>query len=204
MKKLLGLLLLLGLVGAGWFYWNRLLGREEPVADGAPAASPQLAEAAGLKLDRLKDGQVESAAFHASELQSLLMFRFVQLLPAFVAEPKVKLEDGKIEVTARVPVDRLPSLSELGDAAGFLPDTAEIGLTGSLLPLDSGRVALSIEQVKAARIPMPQRLVPSALQKLGRKPEPGLPRNALALPLPSGVGSAQVQNDSLILRRKHP
>ena len=110
---------------------------------------------------------------------------------AFIA--RVLLEE------ARVPVDRLPSISEIGDAAAFLPDTAEVALTGRLLPLDEGRVALSIQEVKAARIPLPQRLVPRALQRLGRRDEPGLPRNALALPLPKGASSAYLDSDSLVL-----
>jgi hypothetical protein len=95
-------------------------------------------------------------------------------------------------------VERLPQLSELGEAAAFLPDTTEVGVTGQLLPLRAGRVALAVDQVRAARIPLPKRLVPGALRKLGRKAEPGLPADALALPLPPGVDAAYVRGDSLV------
>lgn len=206
MRKLfVALLILVVLVFVGWTQRGRILaalfGGDAPSATAATnvEASPQLAQIAEAKLEQLRDGKVHRVAFHESELQSLLTYRFVQLLPAFVDSPRVMLKNGKIEVTGRVPVDQLPSIDELGDAAGFLPDTAELAMRGALLPLDNGRVGLSIEQVWAARIPLPERLVPRALERLGRKNEPGLPKNALPLPLPSGIGSARLERDSLIL-----
>lgn len=207
MKKVLLLLFVLVLVLAGWTLRYRIkgllgMGPEEVPYETPP--SEQLAQFADDKLQQLKDGRADQVSFHAAELQSLLMFRFVQLLPAFVDSPHVHIREGKIEVAARIPVEHLPNISELGEAAGFLPDTTEVELIGTLIPLDSGRVGLSIEEVRAAQIPLPHRLVPNALQKLGRKPEKGLPKNALALPLPGGVGSAVVEHDSLILRRRHP
>ena len=206
MRALFRLLTFLVIVAIGtlvWSQWDRLMlmigqGPPEP-APSVSDPSPALADSADLKLERLRTGQVEQIAFHADELQSLLLYRFVQLLPAFVDSPRVAIVGGYLEVTGRVPVDHLPSISELGEAASFLPDTTEVGLRGTLLALDSGRVALSIDQVRAARIPLPSRLVPRALERLGRKSEPGLPKNALALPLPAGIAGAAIEGDSLIL-----
>ena len=206
MRTLFRLLTFLVVVAIGtliWSQWDRLMlligqGPPEPPAS-VSAASPALADSADVKLESLRTGQVEQVAFNGDELQSLLLYRFVQLLPAFVDSPRVAIVGGYLEVTGRVPVDHLPSMSELGEAASFLPDTTEVGLRGKLLALDSGRVALSIDQVRAARIPLPARLVPKALERLGRKSEPGLPSNALALTLPSGVASAAIEGDFLIL-----
>jgi hypothetical protein len=160
--------------------------------------SPELADAATSKLQQLKNGETRSVALTEVELQSLLLYKYRQLLPAFVDSPRVKIENGKIEVQARVPVERLPQLSELGEAAAFLPDTTEVGVTGTILPLRSGRIALAVDQVRAARIPLPKRLVPGALRRLGRKDEAGLPPDALALPLPPGADAAYVRGDSLV------
>lgn len=175
--------------------WQDLRGGKEETELGP---SPELAEIAQNKLAGLKAGESEAVALSENEIQSLLQYRYRQLLPAFVDSPRVKLEDGKIVVQARVPVERLPQLNELGEAAGFLPDTAEVGVTGTVLPLRAGRVALGVDQVRAARIPLPKRLVPGALRKLGRKDEPGLPADALALPLPPGADAAYVRGDSLV------
>jgi hypothetical protein len=203
MKKLL-LLVILAAIGYGvWTQRARvltLLGRAPATAEpGELAASAALADIAEAKLETLKNGQAQSVSLNQRELQSLLQFRYVQLLPAFVDSPQVELHGDEIRVKAWVPVENLPSLGELGDAAGFLPDTTEVGMTGKLLPLDSGRVALAIDQVRAARIPLPQRMVPGALKKLGRKDEVGLPRDALAIPLPRGAAAAYVRGDSLVL-----
>jgi len=162
-------------------------------------ASEELAQRAGMKLDDLESGREPLVALSGNELQSLLTYRFPQLLPPFVDSPTIELKDDRILVTARVPIENMPNLSELGDAAGFLPDTTEVGMTGSILPLDSGRVALAVDDVSASRIPLPDRLIPGALRRLGRKDEPGLPRDALAVPLPPGATAAYVRGDSLYL-----
>lgn len=205
MRRLLLLIILVALGAFAWTHRDRIRQRlpGAAVAEGSEPVelqpSAELADIAGAKLENLKKGRAESATFHSTELQSLLQFRFVQLLPAFVDSPRVELRNGELEVKARVPADRLPSISGLGDAAAFLPDTTDVSMTGRLLPLDNGRVALSIQDVKAAHIPLPQRLIPSALQRMGRRDEAGLPRNALALPLPPGVSSAYLDSDSLVL-----
>jgi hypothetical protein len=202
MSKLIGFVLLVLVLAVGWLQRDRLrgwFGRDATVAEVGIQPSPQLAAIAEAKLEALKEGSSSSIALHAAELESLLRYRFIQLLPAFVDSPRIALEDGKIEVNARVPVDRLPSVSELGEAASFLPDTTDVGVSARLLPLDSGRVALSIESISAAGIPLPDRLVPKALIQLGRRSEPGLPRNAVAVPLPPGIAAAYVRGDSLVL-----
>jgi hypothetical protein len=175
--------------------WHDLRGGKEETELGP---SQELADLANGKLAQLKSGETEAVALSENEIQSLLQYKYRQLLPAFVDSPRVELTDGKIMVQARVPVERLPQLSELGEAAAFLPDTTEIGVTGQVLPLRRGRVALAVDQVRAARIPLPKRLVPGALRKLGRKDEQGLPADALALPLPPGADAAYVRGDSLV------
>ena len=175
--------------------WRELRGETEETATGP---SPELAEVAAGKLARLKAGETQSVSLSENELQSLLQFKYRQILPAFVDSPRVELNEGKIEVHARVPVDRLPQLNELGEAAGFLPDTTEVAVIGQILPLRNGRVALAVDQVRAARIPLPKRLIAGALRKLGRKEEAGLPKDALAVPLPPGADAAYVRGDSLV------
>lgn len=179
--------------------WSDLRGGKEQTTLGP---SPELAEIANEKLLQLKSGEAQTVALSENELQSLLQYKYRQLLPAFVDSPRVELDKGKLMVLARVPVERLPQLNELGEAASFLPDTAEVGVTGQLLPLREGRVALAVDQVRAARIPLPKRLVAGALKKLGRKDEAGLPQDALALPLPPGAGNAYVRGDSLVFLGK--
>lgn len=175
--------------------WRDLRGGREATALGP---SPELADVAAEKLSDLRSGQTRTVALTQQEIQSLLLYKYRQLLPAFIDSPRVELEDGKVVVHGRVPVERLPQLSELGDAAAFLPDTTEVAVVGQILPLRSGRIALAVDQVRVARIPLPRRLVSGALRQLGRKDEQGLPADALAVPLPPGVDAAYVRGDSLV------
>ena len=170
----------------------------------ADVVSQELADQAGLKLEELKGGERESIALSELELQSLLVYKYQELLPAFVDSPTVELNGDKIQVKGRVPVDRLPQVSELGQVASFLPDTTELEVTGTLLPLSGRRVALGVEQVKAARIPLPQRLIAGALNKLGRIDEPGLAADAIAVRLPPGADAAYVRGDSIFFMARDP
>lgn len=202
LRRIISLVILLIVVAIVWLNRDRikakidhLRGRDKVVVE---LPSPELAEKTDKKLRDLKSGKIKRVALTDRELQSLLQYKYRALLPSFVDSPSISLRGEQIEVKARVPVDRLPSVGELGEAANFLPDTTEIGVSGKFLPLRAGRVALAVDAVKAARIPLPHRLVPNALKKLGRKDEAGLPNDAMAIPLPPGVSAAYVRSDSLI------
>jgi hypothetical protein len=188
-------------VGVFWYRdrlrtaWHDLRGTEPQVE----VATPELADQAQRKLDELRDGTSTYVALSAVELESLLMYRYPGVLPGFLDAPAVELQGDRMRLRARVPVDKLPDVQGLGPAAAFLPDTTELTVSGRILPLQPGRVAFAIDDVSAQRFPLPRRLVPGALERLGRRDEPGLPAEAMALPLPPGVTSAYVRRDSLVL-----
>jgi hypothetical protein len=163
-------------------------------------ASPELADSADRKLAALANGERDVVAFSGAELQSLLEFRHTQALPAFVDSPSIEIRRGRLRVGGRVPVENLPNVRGIGEAAAFLPDTAELAVTGQFLPLGDGRVALGIDDVSTGRIPLPRRLLPGLLRQLGREDEPGLPSDALPLALPPGARDAYLRGDSLYLR----
>lgn len=173
-------------------------------ARGVTVAAPErptqaMADAAQRKLHALERGEAGSVALSTIELQSLLQYEYTTLLPSFVDSPQVELEDGRIRVQGRVPIDRLPDVAGMSDAAALLPDTTDVAVTGQLLPLGTGRVALGVDDVSVSRIPLPDRLIAPALRRLGRADEAMLPPDALALPLPPGADGAYVRGDSLVL-----
>lgn len=205
LRRVIGLLLLVIILLAAWLFRDRIRDKWREVRglrEDALVPSEQLADMSRARLDSLQAGQLERAAFSQVELQSLLQYGFVGLVPGFVDSARVELDRDQIRLRARVPLDKLPRVDELGEAASFLPDTSELTLAGTLLPLDSGRVAFAVDAVTAARIPLPQRFVPGALRRLGRTDEPGLPADAIALRLPPGASSAYVRNDSLVLLKR--
>lgn len=200
MSKVLGLLLLIIVLALGWFYrdelrsvWHSL---RRPVD---VAVSSELADSAAARLDMaLKGHRPARVALTQPELQSLLKYRWKSFLPDYVARPDVQLNEGRIRLQAAVPTARFRRLRELQDVLSFLPDTAELAATGQFIPLAPGRVALEVSEITAARIPVPQRLVPVILDNLGRRPEPGLAPNAVGLALPRGATAVFVSGDSLV------
>jgi hypothetical protein len=165
----------------------------------AVAPSAAVGDSAYQKLDDLRAAKTDRVAMSTVELQSLVQYKYPGLLPAFAREPHIELSGDHVKLKARVPADKLPSIKGLGDAAAFLPDTADVSLSGTLIPLPSGRVGLGVDAVQVAGIPLPSRLIHDGLRRVGRKSEPGLPDDAIGVSLPEGVKSAYIRNDSLIL-----
>lgn len=198
-----GVILLVLLAGAWYFrsdlvgLWQRFASRNEPAT-----ASPALAEHAEEKLLELHDEDGSGrVALTEPELQSLLRYRLASGLPAYVLSPTVRLGDGRVRVEARVPMDQvrgLPGVPGSGEIVDMLPDTTDVEARGHLIPLSEGRVALSVDEVSAAKIPLPERVIPALLRQMGRVDEPGLPETALAVSLPPGAARAYVHQDSLV------
>ncbi len=164
----------------------------------AQVASPELAQLATGKIEALRDGDVERVALGATELQSLIQYQHMGALPAFATSPQISLNEDHVTVRVRVPVDKMPNVKGLRDVANFLPDTAEVEVSGTLIPFGTDRVALGVNDVKASGIPLPARMIKDALKRVGRRDEPGLPADAIEVSLPSGVRAAYIRNDSLI------
>jgi hypothetical protein len=167
--------------------------------DTAGEATPALADAAEQKLACLGEGTCEEVALSALELQSLLQFRYAQLLPAFIDSARIDLSDDRLRLRGRIPAERLPVVRGL-DPSAILPDTAELSVQGHLEPLQPGRVGFVIDQVNAARVPLPGGMVPPLLRSVGRADEPGLPENGIGLTLPYGATGAYLRGDSIFLR----
>ncbi len=197
--------LLVLLVAAGVAVWTwgpelypplgNLLGER-----GGEEPTPELAEEA---LDRFEDFRAgepdERMALSATEITSVLRFALPGILPDGVTDPRVRIEDGRIRVHARVARDALPRIPALGPALGALPDTVPFAADATLVPREGGGAVLVVHSVEISRIPVPDRFIPEILGALGRTERSGVPDDAFPVPLPSGVRSAFLERDSLVL-----
>lgn len=199
------LLILLVAVGAGIYLyrdriaqeWHRFRGDERPVAVATPEEVAAMAE---RKVATLADGPPPArVALSEAELQALLKTRFKGMVPRYLDSARVELDGDRIHLKGRIPTDRLPRVPGVGEIMGLLPDTTDITVTGQVIPLEGERAALAVDQVTAAKIPLPRRLVTEMLQRVKRPGTADLPPDALPLPLPRGVAGAYVRGDSLIL-----
>lgn len=190
------LLLLVGVVAAGWYFRDLIPGpwqRDREFAQASPEAAAQAEE----KLARLRAG--EEIRLDEVELTSLLRYRLQDRVPVLLDDAAVHLDGDTVRVTGRFPTDRLPDAMNMGAARAFLPDTADVEVRGKLRTLDSGRVAIGVDAVSFARVPVPEQFYPEALQRLGRRDEPGLAATEYPVALPADVGDARVSGGELLL-----
>jgi hypothetical protein len=208
--KAVTLLLLVLAAYAGW-RWGPLvfprvhewLGIEGGVEVEGVSSSPELADSVTGRVQAfLRDGGPGQIALGSNEVTSVLRHSVPGLVPEGMTDPEVRLEEGRVHVRARVALEAFPDLPDLGPILGILPDTLDVALEAALMPFGNGAAALLVHGLEAARIPLPRRLIPEILTAMGRVDRPGLPPEALLVPLPSGLGSAYILTDSLILT--HP
>jgi len=210
LRGCLGKLLVLGVVASVglWAWWSypdligRLRGMREPEAVEV-VPSPELADAT---LDRFQAFQQSEAGSEMrlgdAELSSLVRYSLPGMVPPGIDEPTVRVRDGQINLGARVALAVLPDVPALREVLGLLPDTVPVEIRGTLAPFDSEHAALHVDRIEASKIPLPPRYTPEILNALGRTPVPGLPENALLVPLPRGLSAAYVLQDSLVLVAK--
>lgn len=185
--------LLLALAAAGGIlYWRAMA---DPVAT---EVSPEAAALAEEKLRALREDQ-EPVELSSVELSSLLRYRAPAWVAGAVGEPSVALSGDTLVLTGKVATERLPSHPDLDALRPMLPDSASVELTGTLRSRGAGEAELEVVEVELAGLPVPARYYPQVLERAGRRAQPGLGPNALAIRLPPGVGTARVQGGVLLL-----
>jgi hypothetical protein len=196
----LALLVLLVVVGAGAWYFRGLIPgpwQRDPVIT---EVSEEGAVAAEAKLERLRS-EGDTVRMSGVEFTSYMRYRMAQRFAADVELPTVAFAGDRVKVAGRLPKDRIPEaqLRQLGAAADFVPDTADVAVDGSLRMMAPGRAALKVESASFARVPIPRDRYLTVLDRIGGMDEPGLARDEVAFQLPPGVGAARVENGELVL-----
>jgi len=208
-KIVLGLLLV-GTAYAGW-RWGHVFFPQMTVFFSTEEAaltqtvSPEVAEATMDRFEAFRRGELERRlSLSAGEIESVLRYSVPGLIPGGIAEPRIEMADGVIALRARVAVETFPAMPDLDAVLGFFPDTLAVSFEGTFAPLDDERWgALAVHGIYAGIIPLPDRMIPEILQAIGREHVDGLADNALAIPLPDGIESAYIVQDSLVLVSDH-
>ena len=175
--------------------------RGDAVVSSGEEGSPEIGARAAERLEGLRDGSGSGQeSFDGSELTSLLRHTYAERVPTAIGSPRVRIEDGRATLLGSVALADVPSFPDLGDVMAILPDTLQLEARGSLIPLDGQGAAFLVDRLEAGGIPLPRRLIPGVLGAFGREDRPGLPREAIQLSLPEGIGAAYIEGDLLVLR----
>ena len=205
--KIILLVLLIAAAFAGWLWGPAVFPRVEDWlsrTDDTPEtlASPERAEAVMDRFELLRSGGVgDQMSLNSIDIVSVLHYSVPGILPDGFSNPVVGLADGSVTLTVQVVIETFPKLRDLGNVLGFLPDTITVSLEGTLTPLDERRAALIVHEIQASFIPLPDAVIPEILTAFGREYVGGLSDDALAIPLPSGIRSAHILRDRLVLVR---
>lgn len=205
-RRVLLLLALSCAAYAGWRWGPSVVSVVQGWSGTAPTStvseaglSPELADSVLGRFQEFRRGDHGRIALGGREITSVLRYSVPGLIPSGVRDVTVGLEEGRVLLAAQVVLSSFPRLPDLGPVLGILPDTLNVVMHASLLPLSEEEAALLVQGLEASRIPIPRALIPEILRAIGRVDRPNLPPEALAVPLPAGLGSAYILNDSLIL-----
>jgi hypothetical protein len=199
MRILFRLMLLLLLLGGGFVlaYRSGLIGGgadERVIVE----VSPEAAASAERKLERLTSNQ-RTAHLTEVEITSLLRYRpQVWGLPGG-APPVVTMRADTLHVSGTIPTNGLPSDPSLDAIRLLLPDSAHVGISGTVSALDDRTLAFSIAALEVEGMPFPPRYVPAILDRMGFPKRDDLASDAIAIPLPAGISTAEVADGELVL-----
>jgi hypothetical protein len=175
------------------------VGMSPPEVPAGPAPSAELADSVLTRVQNFRETRDGQMALGGREVTSVIRYSVPGLIPSGIRDPQVSFAEGRVHLTAQVVTAAFPQLPDLGPILGMLPDTLNVRLEASLMPFGQEESALLIHSVQASGIPLPRRLIPEILQAMGRVDRPGLPPEAMAVPLPTGLGTAYILTDSLII-----
>jgi hypothetical protein len=191
---------------AGWI-WGPLvfpriqdwMGMSPPDVAAGPAPSAELADSVLSRVQAFPGGVDGEIALSGREVTSVIRYSVPGLIPSGIRDPEVTFQDGHVFLSAEVILASFPNLPDLGPILGMLPDTLHVEMEASLMPYGAEESALLIHGLEASRIPIPRRLIPEILRAMGRTDRPGLPPEAMAVPLPASLGAVYILADSLII-----
>lgn len=195
--RALAVLGVVAVVAVGAWYFRGLISGPWNRAPVYTDISEEAADAAEEKLARLRaDG--DTVRMSGVEFTSYMRYRMAERFALNVEMPVITFEGETVRVDGRVPRDRIP-LERLPRAArAFVPDTADVAVSGSLRTVAPGRAALRIETAAFARVPVGREVYVPLLDRVVPD-EPGVREDEMAFQLPAGAGGARVEAGELVL-----
>ena len=214
MRKLgcLALVFLLG--GLAFLYRDTLFGKrraggQRDTAVAGPVWEPLTAERAergrvGVASLSGKSGRV-FVNLTAGEVASFVFITLSRQLPPSADSIEAAAIGDRLYVRASVKLTDLGGASVLGPLGGFLSDRERMMFGGNFEVVRPGLSQFRIRELKLRDLAIPQRILPSIVQKIrkGTRPE-GVAEDALALVTPAYIGDVRVAQGRVTLYKTVP
>lgn len=198
--RVVALVFLAIIVIAAWRFGPGLVKEVGFGPQGIEEVSPEVGALAMDRYSELAGATADSASFSGPELESILRFHALTVLPPGVTDPTVDIRDGELRIGVRVSLALLPSIPELERIRHLLPDSVPVEFRGSVVPLEGARSALIIRRIDVAAIPIPRRFHGPVAAALDPARPEGLPEESITFALPDGIQSAEIHGDELVVR----
>lgn len=206
--RVLALVLLAVAVVAAWRFGPELAERFPELTERIPEVrtgsttevSPEAADEALERYSTLRSGGSTEVTFSAIELESLLLYRLADHVPAGISDPSIRIGDGEVRARLDVALRLLPALPDLEGLRDVLPDPVPVEFRGLVVTLEGGHAAFLVRRIDAAGVPVPRRFHADIAEAVDPLRDEELPPEAISLPLPEGVGELRVLGDELLVR----
>lgn len=172
---------------------------------GAPAAaSPDAAARAERRLRAfLADGgSADSIVLDEAEVGAVIRERLRGRLPQGVSELQVELLGPRAAVSARLRFDRLETGGQAPHRLSqFLGDSARVEVEVEPSVVAPGRGRVTLRSLRAGGFSLPSGVLPFVLDQIGVETVGGGGDPAVSVPLPTAIGSIEVRDRGVVLRR---
>ena len=192
----------------GWRWGSAVFPRAEAMLgidrpeETAPQATPEIAARTQERVESFLRGTESELRLEGVEVSSVLNHTIPGMIPSGVHEPLVLFRDDLVEFHASVVRDRLPQGGLDQGFGGILPDTFSVEVRGTLMPFGDAGAVFMVSRVQAEGLPLPRKVYREVLKGMVPGERPGLPVEAIPVPMPEGFEGAYVLDGALVLIRQ--
>lgn len=204
--RLLGILVLAGLVSGAWLFRRDLLRLVRPqvervtgarIGETAGHPSPAALSRARDKVDSLHGWNGDSVVLTASEMAALVTEGMPREGRERLDSISLSLGDGAVTVSAVLQTAQIPR-DELGPLAGALNPWERITASGPVTATKNGMALWRVDALTLRGFTLPE----EASHRLVERALPGAKDGAVPLTLPAGVAGLRVRPDGVALYPK--
>jgi hypothetical protein len=201
--RMLGCLVMLALLAAGWLYRDRIVGEGRRLLGLTPPAAavaePGRASRADLrdartKIGRLRGGAADSVVLTPDEMASLLVDGLGEQVRRQLDSVTVELGADEVEVGGLLSTARLPK-ELIGPLAVALRDRERVVASGTVRVVAPGRAEWTVQRLRVRDFPFPRDVVPRIMARAVGDST----RRSLPVRLPPGVRDLRVEPGRVIL-----